>query len=68
MHGKPWYVCDLPAPGEAAFRDSDYEIPAKYTKGKKSITIKLEHAKAQPADSNNEYHYWVYCYGRTPLH
>jgi hypothetical protein len=64
----PWYVCDLLAPDEAAFRDADYEIPARYTKGKKSITIKLEHVEAQPAKSNNEYHYWVYCYGRTRLY
>lgn len=63
----PWYVCDLPVPGEMAFRDSDYEIPAKYAKGKTSITIKLEHVEAQPANSNNEYYYWVHCYGRTPF-
>ena len=32
-----------------------------------SITIKLEHVEAQPANSNNEYYYWVHCYGRTPF-
>ena len=62
-----WYVCDLPVPDEVAFRDSDYEIPAKYTKGKTLITVKLEHIEAQPANTNNEYHYWGYCYGRTSL-
>ena len=39
----PWYVCDLPATPETAFRDTDYEIPAAYTKGKDHITIKLRH-------------------------
>ncbi len=63
----PWYVCDLLTSAEAAFRDTDYEIPAKYTKGKSFITVKLEHVEAQPSNSNNEYYYWVYCYGRTPL-
>ena len=58
----PWYVCDIPVPAETAFRDSDYEIPAKYTKGKSSIAVRLEHVDAQPDHSNNEYHYWVYCY------
>ena len=50
-----------------AFRDSDYEIPAIYTHGKSAITIRLEHVDAQPAQSNNEYYYWVYCYGKTKL-
>jgi len=63
----PWYVCDLRAPAEAAFRDSDYEIPAKYTKGKSAISVRLEHVDAQPERSNNEYYYWVYCYGKTSL-
>ena len=31
----PWYVCDLAATPEIAFRDTDYEIPAAYTKGKR---------------------------------
>ena len=61
----PWYVCDIPVPAETAFRDSDYEIPAKYTKGKSAITIRLEHVNAQPAHGNNEFYYWVYCYGKT---
>ena len=41
----PWYVCDIPVPAETAFRDSDYEIPVKYTKGKSSIAVRLEHVE-----------------------
>jgi hypothetical protein len=108
----PWYVCDLPAPRETAFADTDFEIPARYTENKSRITITLEHVKASHgtpatqvlaaaqaaaqaaeltkahkavppqiaaqaaatqsapapgADASNEYYYWVYCYGPTPL-
>jgi hypothetical protein len=63
----PWYVCDLKAPPETAFRDTDYEIPAAYTRGKERITIKLEHVAGQESNSNNEYYHWVYSYGRTAL-
>jgi hypothetical protein len=63
----PWYVCDLPATPETAFRDTDYEIPAAYTKGKDQITIKLQHVAGQDYDSTNELYYWIFCYGRTPL-
>ena len=80
----PWYFCDLPAPTQTAFADTDFEIPAAYTKGKQQISITVEHvnaikvvpapadvpvkAAAPPqADGCNEYYYWVYCYGPTPL-
>ena len=42
----PWYFCDLPAPAETAFADTDFEIPAAYTQGKAQISITLEHVKA----------------------
>jgi hypothetical protein len=74
----------LPAPIQTAFADTDFEIPAAYTKGKKQISITVEHVnaiKVVPAPANdpakaaappqadgcNEYYYWVYCYGPTPL-
>jgi hypothetical protein len=63
----PWYVCDLPVTPETAFRDTDYEIPVAYTKGKDHLTIKLQHVAGQNDNSSNEYYYWVYCYGRTPI-
>ena len=59
----PWYLCDLPAPVETAFADTDFEIPAAYTRGKHQITVRVEHVAGQSLDGNNEYYYWVYSYG-----
>ena len=59
----PWYLCDLPAPAETAFVDTDFEIPAAYTRGKKHISVRVEHVAGQQADSTNEYYYWVFSYG-----
>jgi hypothetical protein len=67
MADAPWYVCDLPVTPDIAFRDTDYEIPAAYTQGKDRLTIKLQHVVGQPDNSSNEYYYWVYSYGRTPV-
>jgi hypothetical protein len=61
----PWYVCDLPAPVETAFVDTDFEIPAAYTRGKDHISVRVEHVAAQKVDSSNEYYYWVYSYRLT---
>jgi hypothetical protein len=63
----PWYVCDLAAAPDVAFRDTDYEIPAAYTKGKDRLTVRLQHVAGQADNSTNEYYYWVYSYGRTPM-
>jgi hypothetical protein len=63
----PWYICDLPATQTISFVDSDFEIPADYTSGKDHIAIQVEHVVGQPANSNNEYYYWVYSYGKTAL-
>lgn len=63
----PWYICDLPAPAQTAFVDTDFEIPARYTKGKDHVVVRVEHVTGQKADSNNEYYYWVYSYGKTRL-
>jgi hypothetical protein len=63
----PWYFCDLPAPLDTAFADTDYEIPAAYTKGKERVTIRVAHVSGQKVNSTNEYYYWVYCYGKTPV-
>ena len=45
----PWYFCDLPAPAQTAFADTDFEIPATYTRGKSRISITVEHVKASDA-------------------
>jgi hypothetical protein len=63
----PWYFCDLPTPASTAFADSDFEIPATATRGKKELTIQVKHVGAKPANANNEYRYQVYCYGRKAL-
>jgi hypothetical protein len=63
----PWYLCDLPTPVASAFCDTEFEIPAAYTQGKRHVTLQVEHVAGQPADSNNEYYYWIYCYGKTRL-
>jgi hypothetical protein len=63
----PWYVCDLPTPASTAFADTDFEIPATYTKGKEKIRIEITHVKAEPSNANNEYLYHVYCYGKRKL-
>lgn len=62
----PWYICDQPATN-TAFIDSDFEIPAAYTKGKDKVIIEVRHVSGQPANSTNEYRYWVYSYGKTTL-
>jgi len=53
--------------GFDAWFESDFEIPGSYTKGKKEISITLEHVPvdAKPKDildENNEFYYWVYTY------
>jgi hypothetical protein len=63
----PWYVCDLPVTPETVFRDTDYEIPVAFTKGKDHLTIRLQHVSAQDDDSTNEFYYWIFSYGRTSL-
>lgn len=41
--------------------DSEYEIPAIYTKGKRNIKIKIEHQESSH-NMLNSYYYWIYSY------
>ncbi|MDR2801980.1 MAG: DUF2961 domain-containing protein [Prevotellaceae bacterium] len=41
--------------------DSEYEIPASYTQGKKDLEIRTEYIQSIKNELN-VYHYWVYCY------
>jgi len=59
---RPWYNVDF----ERTFRsirwfDTDFEIPARYTKGKNSITVRVV-----PISSKtglwDEFHYWAFSY------
>jgi hypothetical protein len=48
------------------WRDLDFEIPARYTNGRESITLRIEHVPSPlPRRSDwTEFHYWVYSYTR----
>ena len=50
------------------FRDTEFEIPARFTRGKPSVELTMKTLDAEAAldpdnrGLTNEYHYWVYCY------
>ena len=57
---RPWYSVDY----ENAYRDirwfdSDFEIPAKYAKGKSKISVRIEFISSKTGRWD-EYRYWVY--------
>lgn len=59
---RPWYQVDY----EKTYRgirwfDSDFEVPAKYTKGKNKINIRIEFVNSETGRWD-EYHYWIYSY------
>jgi hypothetical protein len=59
---RPWYTVDH----DKTYRnirwvDADFEIPAKYTEGKSSITLKIENTGGAKRPWN-EFRYWVYSY------
>lgn len=41
--------------------DTEYEIPAAYTRGKKEITVRMQHVSSV-AGELNAYRYWIYSY------
>jgi hypothetical protein len=45
-----------------ALGDSDFEIPAKYTKGKNKISIEIKYVGSPQKKEVNEFYYWVYSY------
>lgn len=63
----PWYVMTYSAQdrrGKKSFDgwfDTEYEIPATCTKGKKEITVRLEHVESV-AGELNAFMYWIYSY------
>ena len=59
---RPWYMVDYDKTFKMIrWRESDFEIPADYTKGKGQIQIRVEYE-----DSENgvldDYYYWIYSY------
>jgi hypothetical protein len=52
------------------FRDTEFEIPAALTTGKKKLNIKMltrDSLAVNPSDAKltNEYYYWIYSYTKT---
>jgi hypothetical protein len=59
---RPWYSVDFENTYcDIRWLDTDFEIPASYTKGKKSITLKIEFVSAEN-NAWDEYYYWIFCY------
>ena len=65
---RPWYTVDY----EKAYRnirwfDSDFEVPAKYTRDKNKINVRIEFVSSETGRWD-AYHYWIYSYsaGRKP--
>ena len=59
---RPWYSVDY----EKAYRgirwfDSGFDVPAKYTKGKSNINVRIEFVSSE-IGRWDEYHYWIYSY------
>jgi hypothetical protein len=59
---RPWYSADF----EKTYRsirwfDSDFEVPARYTRGKGKINVRIEFVSSETGRWD-EYHYWVYSY------
>jgi hypothetical protein len=59
---RPWYSVDF----EGTYRgiqwfDSDFDIPARYTKGKSKLEVRIEFSSSKTGRWD-EYHYWVYSY------
>jgi hypothetical protein len=55
----PWFTLGWNT--SKRWKDTEYEIPARYTSGKDEITVSIEVIEG---DRNpwTEYYYWIYCY------
>jgi hypothetical protein len=60
---RPWDICTLSsAPFYQGWFDDDFEIPVSYTKGKRSINIRIEYLNGGSKAEINEFYFWVYSY------
>lgn len=51
------------APVSQSWVESDFEIPAYYTKGKSQINLRMEYVASDGNNGEvNEFYYWCYCY------
>jgi len=63
----PWYINTYSSEGFIKGRtfdgwfDSEYEIPADYTKGKNKVRIRVEYVQSTKNELNS-YYYWVFSY------
>jgi len=59
---RAWYTVDHDKTyRDIRWVDSDFEIPARYTAGKRTIALKIQNANG-PGKPWNEFYYWVFCY------
>jgi hypothetical protein len=59
---RPWYTVDF----EKTYRgirwaDTDFDVPARYTRGKQTINIRLEHVTSE-LGRLDAFRVWAYCY------
>ncbi len=55
-----WYFADR-NPYKRWLED-EFEIPAQYTRGKTSLTVRIEYTQDGESRTWNEFYYWVYSY------
>jgi len=65
---RPWLMSDLSdVPENQCWRDTDFDIPAHYTRGKQRIQVKIQYLAERTASAElNEFYYWVYSFGLRP--
>lgn len=59
-----WHIVQTSyAPISQAWQESEFEIPAEFTKGKNKASIKLEYVASDGNNGEiNEFYYWAFCY------
>lgn len=66
VNERPWDVCThSSAPFYQGWYDTDFEIPAAYTRGKRQLHVRIENASENSSDIN-EFYYWAYCFQDHP--
>ena len=61
--GRLWHiVTPSAAPANQGWYESDFEIPARYTMGKRNVTVRVEYVDSPSKKRLNEFYYWVYSY------
>ena len=68
VNERPWDVCTLSsAPAYQGWLDTDFDIPAAYTKGKTQLRLRVQNAGGGSKPEINEFYYWVYSYQEQPV-